>query len=331
MRIIHVDGQNPDPHAVDEAGALLRAGGIVAFPTETVYGLGANALDAAAVERIYVAKGRPTYNPLIVHVLDADRARALAAEWPAMADRLASAFWPGPLTLVVPKQALIPDIVTAGLQSFGVRVPSHPVARALLAAAGVPVAAPSANRSMMLSPTRGSHVSKSLGEAVDLLLDAGPTTVGIESTVLDLTSDPPRILRPGSISTRQIESVIGDVATHASAAAGSGARLAPGMLDRHYAPRARVAMAGRSRAESEAAIVELRGTGAKVGAMLLHATQFTGEHIVMMPDDPERYAARLYDTMHALDDAGCDVIVVERVPESSAWAGVRDRLHRASH
>src|SRR6185437_10013251 len=209
MQLLSVDPAHPEPAAIARAAELLRAGRLVAFPTETVYGLGANALDATAVERIYAAKGRPAYNPLIVHVADAGQVMSVATDWLDGAARLAAVFWPGPLTLVLPKRDIVPDAVTAGLPSVAVRVPSHPVAHALLAAARIPVAAPSANRSMMLSPTTGRHVARSLGESVDLILDAGPTTVGIESTVVDLTGEAPVLLRPGTISLVQLQAVVG--------------------------------------------------------------------------------------------------------------------------
>ena len=211
MELLRVDPRSPDPAIVARAAGVLRDGGLVAFPTETVYGLGANALDPNAVERIYSAEGRPAYNPLIVHIADASDAPLIAAEWPERAEMLARAFWPGPLTIVLPKKPNVPDGVTAGLPSVAIRVPAHPVARALLAAARIPVAAPSANRSMMLSPTTAAHVAKSLGDSVDLILDGGPTNVGIESTVIDLTTPTPTLLRPGMISAEAIGRIIGPI------------------------------------------------------------------------------------------------------------------------
>ncbi len=199
-RVRVVQAAEPADPAIREAAALLRAGHVVAFPTETVYGLGANALDPAAIERIYQAKGRPAYNPLIVHVADIAGARALTTSWPEAAVRLTEEFWPGPLTIILPKAAAIPPIVTAGLPNVAVRVPSHPVALALLQAAGLPLAAPSANRSEGLSPTTAEHVRGSLGGRIPLILDGGPTSVGIESTVIDLSGPVPRVLRPGMIS-----------------------------------------------------------------------------------------------------------------------------------
>jgi L-threonylcarbamoyladenylate synthase len=332
MRIVRVDPQHPDAAAIEEGAAILRAGGLVAFPTETVYGLGADALSAAAVQRIYRAKGRPSYNPLIVHVTDAAAARRVAAEWPASANALASAFWPGPLTLVLMRRREIPDIVSAGLPTVGIRVPAHPVAHALLAAARIPVAAPSANRSTMLSPTTGAHVAKSLGDEIDLILDAGPSLMGIESTVIDLTRELPTILRPGSISRIQLEAIIGPVETQTSAHStqGDAPRASPGMLDRHYSPRARVTLADPSSESTRRLLEQLRADGFVAGALTLHAQDDDSDAVVRMPDEPVAYAARLYDELHALDDLGCDVIVVERVPAGSAWDAVRDRLERAA-
>ena len=330
MRLVEIDPLIPDAAVIAEAAVLLRRGGLVAFPTETVYGLGALALDAAAVDRIYRAKGRPSYNPLIVHVAHREQALDVASAWPAFADALAGAFWPGPLTLVLPKRSEVPNAVTAGLPSVAVRVPAHPVARALLIACAVPIAAPSANRSMTLSPTTGRHVAKSLGDAVDLILDAGRTSVGIESTVIDLTTPTPTLLRPGSITLGQIEAVIGTVRRGLKAADGS-ARSSPGMMDRHYAPRARLALADPD-AVGHVIDRELVAAGT-VGALVLSTLvpDHSNVRCVTMPGNAEAYAAQLYMALHALDDAGCDVIIVERVPASPEWLGVRDRLERAAH
>jgi L-threonylcarbamoyladenylate synthase len=329
MPRIEIDPALPNPEIIARAAELLRHGQLVAFPTETVYGLGANALDARAVERIYEAKGRPTYNPIIVHVLDASAARAVTRTWGSRADTLARAFWPGPLTLVLPKRDVIPGIVTAGLDSVAVRAPAHPVARALLAAAEIPVAAPSANRSMELSPTTGRHVEKSLGDAVGLILDAGPTSVGIESTVVDLTGDAPAILRPGTISTAEIERAVGSVSGHRGLEQydGTNARPSPGMLDRHYAPRAKLVLASPS--EIEPTLVRERASGSRV-AVVLRQVVGASQDFTGMPVDPLAYAAQLYSVLHALDDAGYDVVIVERVPDAPEWQGVRDRLDRAA-
>lgn len=326
MELVTIDPANPDPAVIARAAQLLRDGRLVAFPTETVYGLGANALDAAAVQRIYDAKGRPAYNPLIVHVASSANVRDVARSWNDTAERLANAFWPGPLTLVLPKRPEVPDLVTAGLDSVAVRVPDHPVALALLQACGLPLAAPSANRSMMLSPTTGAHVAKSLGDAVDMILDAGPTTVGIESTVIDVTGARPTLLRPGMLSVPDIEAVVGpiDIATQA---AGGAARPSPGMMDRHYSPRGRLMLV--TAADIPRVARRERELGARVGALVIEAN-VPNIPVTRMPADPAGYAAQLYTGLHTLDDAACDVIIVERVPNGAEWFGVRDRLERAS-
>ena len=287
---------------IASAAELLRAGELVAFPTETVYGLGANALDARAVQRIYAAKGRPSTSPLIVHVDSIEMARGLAAEWPEAAEKLARAFWPGPLTLVVSKQALIPDAATAGLPSVGLRMPAHPVALALIAAAGVPLAAPSANRFTELSPTTAAHVERALGERVAMILDGGPCTVGIESTVVSVTGARPVLLRPGMITAAQIEAVVG--ALGEAAASPGFAHLSPGLHPKHYSPRTPVLIAGRD--------------AVPAGARLAHLDAAT------LP------AAELYATLHRLDDEGYDAILVTLPPDTPEWAAVRDRLTRAA-
>src|SRR3954471_25054740 len=232
MRVRTGDPTNIDSGVIAEVAAIIRAGGLVAFPTETVYGLGADATNSAAVEGIFAAKGRPSYNPLIVHVLDIGAAQAMVEGWPETASILTTRFWPGPLTIVLQKRRAIPDIVTAGLSTVGVRVPAHPVAQALLRAANRPIAAPSANPSMRLSPTDGRHVIAGLDAASGLLLDAGPVSVGIESTVIDLSSSIPTILRPGVISRGEIAALIGHVDVASHNADNTEARPSPGMMDK---------------------------------------------------------------------------------------------------
>ncbi len=312
---------------------MLLRGGLVAFPTETVYGLGANALDASAVARIFSAKGRPSYDPLIVHVLNTSGAHSVARAWPETAERLAAAFWPGPLTLVLPKQPVVPDIVTAGLDTVAVRVPSHPVARAILEAASVPIAAPSANRFTEVSPTRAEHVARTLGDRVDLIIDGGPTTVGIESTVVDVSGERPTVLRPGMIPVSELAAALGalDIAVATDSGGGAAPRPSPGMLDRHYAPRARVQLFDdRTRARAAHAAAEHAAAGQIVGALLLTGLDAPVRHALTMPNDPAGYARALYHALHTLDAAGCDMVFVEAVPGTPAWAGVRDRLVRAA-
>jgi len=291
------------------AAELIRDGGLVAFPTETVYGLGANAFDAAAVARIFTVKGRPRQSPLIVHVDSIEMARTLVREWPLAADLLARRYWPGPLTLVLPKQPSIPDIVTAGLATVGIRVPSHPLALALIRAAGVPIAAPSANPFTELSPTTAEHVRQSLGDAVDLVLDGGPATVGIESTVLSLAGPEAVLLRPGVIPLPEIESLIGPV--RIAEGAGAAAHSSPGMHPQHYRPRTPLVLLAVGDPPPAG-----RGEWLRLGRE--------------MPSEPAAYAAILYAALHRLDTKGLDWIAVERPPDAPAWAGVLDRLTRAA-
>jgi L-threonylcarbamoyladenylate synthase len=327
MRVIRVDD---DVHrqraALEEAAALLRAGKLVAFPTETVYGLGANALDAAAVRGIYEAKGRPAINPLIVHIHDIAAARDLATEWTPLADTLAREFWPGPLTLVVRRRDAIPDIVTAGGTTVGLRMPAHPVALALLEAAQLPIAAPSANLANQVSPTTAQHVASGLADRVDLILDGGPTTVGIESTVVDATGTTPRILRPGMVTRDDLLRVVEAVDTVAEAGHGQAPR-SPGMLGKHYSPRARVILL-----DPDELVAELRrwreSRGGVVGAMTFSPVD--ADVLVRMPASPVDYARRLYATLHEIDAAGCAVVLVERPPAGPAWAAINDRLERAA-
>jgi len=360
MTVVRVDPLHPDPEVIERAARILRDGGLVAFPTETVYGLGANALDPDAVARIYAAKGRPAWNPVIAHVASVDDARALTAAWSSRAQRLADAFWPGPLTLVLPRSAIVPDIATAGMDAVAVRIPSHPVALALLRAAGHPVAAPSANRFTQISPTTAQHVVASLGERVDLVLDGGPCAVGIESSVCDLTGDVPTLLRPGMITRAALEAALGSQVRAAQqrrggdATSGDGtdasdpvhadavavvAQRSPGMADRHYAPRAEVWLFDAVQSDEIATALSRRRADAepaalgRVTALLLadHALPLdASDRSVRMPDDPGAYARQLYAQLHAADAADSSLVVIERPPTSDAWAAVVDRLTRAA-
>jgi L-threonylcarbamoyladenylate synthase len=292
--------------SIKEAAERVRAGEVVAFPTETVYGLGANALDAAAVARIYELKGRPATSPLIVHVASIEMARTLVREWPPEAERLACRYWPGPLTLVLPKALSIPDIVTAGLATVGVRVPNHPLALALIREAGVPIAAPSANRFTGLSATTAEHVRETFGDAV-LVLDGGPCQVGIESTVVSIDAGRITLLRPGMIAIEDVE--------RAGAPSTDAAHPAPGMHPRHYSPRTPLILSKDPDP----------GGGYVWMDRCAHAA-----HSVQMPRTPEAYAARLYSVLHELDRKGLPVISVEPPPDTVEWAAVRDRLQRAA-
>lgn len=329
-RTYKIDSEENAREAIGRAAEVLRHGGLVAFPTETVYGLGANALDPAAVARIFAAKGRPSNNPLIVHVAKVEQAQSLAGDWPRSADQLVERFWPGPLTLVLPKRPIVPHNVTGGAATVGVRIPAHRVARSLVEAAGLPIAAPSANQSNEISPTTAEHVQKSLGGAVDVILDGGPTPGGLESTVLDLTASPPRLLRPGLISPGEIEAVIGPIQRGAPLSPDLAQPLSsPGQLPRHYAPRAPMEClpsGGRSRAE------RLAADGIRVGWLSLAGENppILGVAIVAMPASAIEYASQLYAALHRLDDLGVERIIVDLPPDDENWLAIRDRLRRGS-
>lgn len=312
-----------DPAALAEAAQLLAEGELVAFPTETVYGLGADATSAEAARRVYAAKGRPSTNPLIVHVPDAAEARRWAPGWDARAEQLAERFWPGPLTLVLARGPSIPSAVTGGGDTVALRAPDHPVAQALLQTFGRPIAAPSANRSNQVSPTRAEHVLAEVGGRIPLILDGGPCAVGLESTVLSLV-DPagPRILRPGHITRSALAAALGEPV--AAPRAGHDARSAlpsPGLLERHYAPSTPVTLASR-------AVLEASGPP---DAVYLVRAPLPGRQALVLPADPERYAQALYAALREADARGAAALWIEDVPSDEPWAAARDRLRRASH
>jgi len=301
----------PDSPEILKAAEILRSGGLVVFPTETVYGLGANALDPAAVRKIYALKQRPATSPLIVHVASVDQARELAAGWPDEADRLAREYWPGPLTLVVPKKPIVPDEVTAGLPTVGLRIPRHPVALALLRATNLPIAAPSANRFTHLSPTTAQHVRDAFGDETPFLLDGGPCEVGLESTVIAVTADGLEVLRPGMAF---VEDAL------AAAESTEGSHRSPGQHKKHYSPRTRVLLVTQGR---------LPQSGR--GAYLWLSHKANSARSLRMPDQPQAYAAQLYRRLHDFDREGLDWIAVEFPPDTPEWAAIRDRLARAAY
>ncbi len=346
--VIRVAPDAPDPAALARAAECLRRGGLVAFPTETVYGLGVNALDREAVRRLFAAKQRPSNDPLIVHVTSIDSIAALASHVPHSVDRLARRFWPGPLTVIVPRSYQVPDEVTAGLATVAVRVPLHPVARALIAAAGVPVAAPSANLFSRPSPTQASHVIDDLDGRIDLVVDGGATTIGVESTVLDLTSDPPIVLRPGAVTVEMLREVLGRVDVSRGSTSLDSASAAPmpspGMLTKHYSPRAALTL---FEGDTNAALASLVGVardelsrGHAVG--VIAAEEDRGElarlasdqkillRVIGSQNTPAIVATRLYATLRELDAAGADVILVHGFRNDGLGAAVQDRLRRAA-
>lgn len=302
---------------IKRAAALIRAGELVAFPTETVYGLGANALDAAAVAKIFIAKGRPAESPLIVHVDSIEMAQGMVRDWPATADLLARRFWPGPLTLVLPKQPQVPYVLTSGLDTVGVRMPANGIAIALIREAGVPIAAPSANRFSELSPTTAEHVRASMSGQVAMVLDGGRTTIGIESTVLSLAGANPLLLRPGMLTKAEIEEVIAPVEISGNSV--TGAHPSPGMHPRHYSPRTKLVLVTDAQLPS-------RGRG----AYLWIDQRSLAACMIRMPGDCHAYAAVLYEALHRADAQGWDWIAVERPPLAPEWAAIHDRLERAA-
>jgi L-threonylcarbamoyladenylate synthase len=335
-RVVAVDPHDPDRGALAEAARVLRAGGLVAFPTETVYGLGALALDARALARLYEAKGRPTHHPLIAHTDGEAPARALARSWPETAARLASAFWPGPLTLVVERADHVPAALAGGASSIALRVPSHAVARQLLAVLGEPVAAPSANRYQGLSPTTAAHVVKQLGDRVDLVLDGGPCDAGIESTVVDVRVAPPRVLRPGVVGIEALRAVAPDLQAPRRDPDAGETRASPGMDARHYAPRAPLHIAPTHKAAVSLARVLADRHGQPVGVIVrqhgagAEPVEPARLALRVLAGDASGYARLLYATLHDLDDEGVCAIVVHAVPDQPAWWAIADRLARGS-
>ncbi len=331
MQAAAISACPPSPADIDRAVQLLQAGELVGIPTETVYGLGADASNAEAVAKIFAAKGRPADHPLIVHLPGHDWIERWAADIPDAVWELAESFWPGPLTLILKKQPWVPDAVTGGQDTVGLRVPGHPVALALLrafaqAGGSGGVAAPSANRFGRISPTVAQHVADELGERVPFILDGGACPVGIESTIIDYSSGAPRLLRPGHITPEQIETVIG---VRPEKPLGTVPR-ASGTLEAHYAPRTRLKVVARERLLDFLNVVRHRGgfCGVICHSQPPHAGM---PHVwKMLPADPAGYAHGFYGALRELDGAGADTIVVEALPEGPAWAAVADRLRRAA-
>lgn len=340
-KYIKVDPSRPAPGPLEEGGAVLRRGGLVAFPTETVYGLGANALDGRAVAGIFAAKGRPADNPLIVHVAGREAVSGLVQEVTGAARALIDAFWPGPLTIILPAGDAVPQQVTAGLDTVAVRMPAHPVALGLLRAAGVPVAAPSANKSGRPSPTTARHVLDDLGGRIDLILDGGPAGVGVESTVLDLTAAVPLVLRPGGVTPEDLRLVLGAVAVDPAARSGikgTNRPRSPGMKYTHYAPRAPLYLVEGETAAVAAKIMELAREhqlrGRRVGILSYTGGQdyaAAGEVVrAGHRDKPDTVAAALYAALRRFDEMDVDVILAEGLAEHGVGLAVMNRLRRAA-
>jgi L-threonylcarbamoyladenylate synthase len=305
---------------VRKAAEILRAGGLVAFPTETVYGLGADASSERAVARLYAVKGRPVEHPVIIHFASAEDAFTWAREVPDEARRLARQFWPGPLTLILKRSGKAQDFVTGGQDNIGLRVPSHPVARELLKAFPGGVAAPSANRFGRVSPTTAAHVREDLGTDVDLVLEGGASEVGIESTIVDLSAGAPVLLRPGRISRADLEKVLGTEVAEKGVASPRHA----GGLERHYAPRTPARLVAAYDLDKEIARLKER-----VAVLAFSRPDERVDYWLRMPRDPDAYAQKLYGALRELDSAGCEEILVEAPPAGPEWAAVRDRLQRA--
>ncbi len=302
----------PTNEALENAARVLREGGVVVIPTETVYGLACNALDPDAVRRVYEIKGRPSTSPLIVHLHSFDQVRTVAASWPKEAEALAKRFWPGPLTMVLPKKERVPEETTGGLDTVAVRVPNHPIALELIRRTGLPLAAPSANLFMGLSPTTADAVDEAILVDVTMVIDGGPCTIGLESTVLDLSEDHPRILRPGGITRADIQAALG---RQLGEVPPLHLRKSPGNHPRHYAPRAKVVLVQKVADDSP-------------GLTLAPAVN---DLQIRMPLDARAYGAALYAGLRRLDVLGVEEIQVQIPPDSSDWEAVWDRLNRASH
>jgi len=317
---------------VRRAAAILRDGGLVVFPTETVYGLGGLALETRAVAKIFAAKDRPRFDPLIVHIADPKWLGELVTSVPEMANRLIAEFWPGPLTFVLPKTAFVPDLVTSGLPTVAVRIPDHPLALELLCAVDQPVAAPSANRFGCLSPTRAEHVIEQLGDRIDYVLDGGPCRVGLESTVLDLSGETPTLLRPGGLTVEQIEAVIGPVTIPALRAAdepdsaSSPGRASPGLLSKHYAPTTPLSVTGDFHCDDSAQRI-----GLLVPGPISDAAGFAAVEVLSATGDLTESAARFFAALRRLDTCGLDRILAVPFPETGLGRALNDRLRRAAH
>lgn len=342
-RMLTVNHQRPESEIIATAAALIKAGELVAFPTETVYGLGADALNPAAAAKIFAAKERPAYDPIIVHIAEPQQLEQITTNRPAITNRLTAAFWPGPLTLILPRTAVVPDVITAGGETVAVRCPAHPVAQALLRAAATPIGAPSANRFSHTSPTTAQHVYDDLNGRIPLILDGGPTNVGVESTVLDLSGDVPTVLRPGGVTVEALRDVLGTVAQKSrevETPTAAEVLPSPGMLERHYAPRAELQLfTGSDTAIHQAlhtALTQAQHNGRKVALLIAtedapHFAHFQGpQQCVGSLHDLDGVARNLFNALRQLDTAETELILARDFPAEGLGLAVRDRLRRAA-
>jgi L-threonylcarbamoyladenylate synthase len=320
--------------AVRRAAELLRAGEVIALPTETVYGLAANALNEKAVAKVFQIKGRPANNPIIVHVAGNEMAKLCVKNFPALADKLSKSFWPGPLTIVLPRAEKIPDVVTAGGATVGIRWPSHPFIQAVIRECGFPLAAPSANLSNRISPTNAGHVHAQLAGKIPLIVDGGQSQVGIESTVLDLTVAPPQVLRPGMIHVESLAAVCGEIQKPETRSRKPEVVLrSPGLLKKHYSPKAKLLVLNWCDDEDLHSQLSTLNFQFSTTQIIAHTKIPSGENfadVSVMPHDAEAFARALYAELHRCDEAGAALIVVEAPPDFQEWSGIADRLRRAS-
>lgn len=336
-KILKIDSTMPGRERIAEAADVIRHGGLVAFPTETVYGLGANALDAEAVQNIFTAKGRPSDNPLIVHIADVTDVVKLATDVSPKSRILMQKFWPGPLTIVLKKKQIVPDVVTAGLNTVAIRMPSHPVALALIKAAGVPIAAPSANLSGKPSPTTAKHVIDDLDGRVDVIIDGGDTDIGVESTVIDMASSIPTLLRPGRVTLEELEEVLGEVHVHAvvhGGKAGDTHIRSPGMKYKHYAPNAEVVLVegGINACEKVKQLVDQYKANNKIVAVMSTTDRHypCADISLSAGSDHLTVARNIFKQFRELDSRGVDVIIVEGVDEKGLGLAIMNRLRKAA-
>jgi L-threonylcarbamoyladenylate synthase len=337
--VLRIDPANPDPSVIKAAADLIRRGEVVAFPTETVYGLGADALNPSAVLKIFESKARPANNPVIAHVATIEQARELVTEWPSFAQKIADAFWPGPLTMVLPKSRIVPDVVTAGSGTVAIRFPAHPIARLLVQEAGTPIAAPSANLSNCTSPTTAAHVLKGLNGKIPMVLDSEERlAAGVESTVIKITTDSYVILRPGPVTSTMLAAALGKFAapsfSQSNPEADRNVAESPGMHPRHYSPAARLVLFSDQipfdQLHSEMTPPKRMALVVQDDFELPRDTTLSEISLVRMPESSAEYAADLYARMHLLDDSGIELIFWQLPPDEPQWAAIRDRLVRAA-